>query len=66
MSTGACTLRSLRRCPSWACAPSSGAASTALVLPRPAGGRCALRPSRASGLPWAKQVRAALAMLIFT
>eukprot|EP00969_Alexandrium_andersonii_P097605 4310109-Alexandrium_andersonii.AAC.1 len=59
MPTRTCALRSLQRCPSRACAPSPGAASLALVLLRPAGGRCALRPSRASGLPGVKQVRAA-------
>eukprot|EP00969_Alexandrium_andersonii_P041331 1811718-Alexandrium_andersonii.AAC.1 len=35
-----CTLRSLLKCPSRARAPSFGAASTALVLLRPAGRRC--------------------------
>eukprot|EP00969_Alexandrium_andersonii_P329289 14550641-Alexandrium_andersonii.AAC.1 len=51
MSMRTCTLRSLRKCPSPARAPSSGVASTAPVLLRLIGRRCALRPSRASGLP---------------
>eukprot|EP00969_Alexandrium_andersonii_P049966 2193233-Alexandrium_andersonii.AAC.1 len=63
MSMRTCTLRSLQKCPSRACAPSSGAASTAPVLLRPAGRRCTLRLSRASGLPGVKQARAAFTML---
>eukprot|EP00969_Alexandrium_andersonii_P136741 6050336-Alexandrium_andersonii.AAC.1 len=46
-----CTSRSLPKCPSRACAPSSGAASTALVPPRLAGKSCTLRLSRVAGLP---------------
>eukprot|EP00969_Alexandrium_andersonii_P368711 15473526-Alexandrium_andersonii.AAC.1 len=38
-----CTSLPHRRCPSQGCAPSSGAASTALVSLRPAGRRCTLR-----------------------
>eukprot|EP00969_Alexandrium_andersonii_P070995 3135272-Alexandrium_andersonii.AAC.1 len=49
-----CTWRSLRKCPSRGCAPSSGAASTALVPPRPVGGRFTQKPSRVSGSPGAR------------
>eukprot|EP00969_Alexandrium_andersonii_P238797 10540905-Alexandrium_andersonii.AAC.1 len=38
MSMRTCTLRSLRRCPGQGCAPSFGAAVTALVPLQPAGG----------------------------
>eukprot|EP00969_Alexandrium_andersonii_P085798 3782360-Alexandrium_andersonii.AAC.1 len=55
-----CTLRSLRRFPSWERAPSSGAAFTALVLPRLVGRRSARRPFRASGSPEAKPAHVAL------
>eukprot|EP00969_Alexandrium_andersonii_P317945 14044415-Alexandrium_andersonii.AAC.1 len=53
-----CMLRSLQKCPSRVCAPSSGAACTAPMLLPLAGGRCALRLSRASGLPRVKRARA--------
>eukprot|EP00969_Alexandrium_andersonii_P119848 5298716-Alexandrium_andersonii.AAC.1 len=53
-----CASPSRRRCPSPGCAPSSGAASTALVPRRPVGRRCARRLSRASGSLRAKRVRA--------
>eukprot|EP00969_Alexandrium_andersonii_P051046 2242270-Alexandrium_andersonii.AAC.1 len=53
------TLPSRRRCPGRGCVPSSGAASMALVPLRPAGRRCTLRLSRASGSPGARQVLAA-------
>eukprot|EP00969_Alexandrium_andersonii_P217779 9619980-Alexandrium_andersonii.AAC.1 len=54
-----CRLRSLLKWPSRACAPSFGVASTALALLRLAGGRCAPRPSRASGSPGARRARGA-------
>eukprot|EP00969_Alexandrium_andersonii_P258950 11449706-Alexandrium_andersonii.AAC.1 len=54
-----CTSPSRRRCPSQGCAPSFGAACTALAPLRPAGGRCARRPLRASGLPRAGPAHAA-------
>eukprot|EP00969_Alexandrium_andersonii_P291599 12888403-Alexandrium_andersonii.AAC.1 len=54
-----CALHSRRRCPIQGCAPSFGAASTALVALRPAGGRCAQKLSRASGSLRAGQVLAA-------
>eukprot|EP00969_Alexandrium_andersonii_P184055 8132644-Alexandrium_andersonii.AAC.1 len=57
-----CTSRSLQKCPSRVCAPSSGAASMAPVLPRLAGARCALRLSRASGLPGVNRACDACAM----
>eukprot|EP00969_Alexandrium_andersonii_P026213 1144132-Alexandrium_andersonii.AAC.1 len=60
------TLLSLRRCPSRGCAPSFGAASTALVPFRPAGRHCTRRLSRASGLPRAGQVLAAFTMPSWT
>eukprot|EP00969_Alexandrium_andersonii_P004224 182776-Alexandrium_andersonii.AAC.1 len=56
-----CTSPSRLRCTSQGRAPSFGAAFTALVPLRPAGGRCALRVSRASGSPRAKPVRVAYA-----
>eukprot|EP00969_Alexandrium_andersonii_P227971 10067347-Alexandrium_andersonii.AAC.1 len=55
------TLRSRLKWPSRARAPSFGVASMALVLPRLAGVRSALRLSRASVLPGARLARAAFA-----
>eukprot|EP00969_Alexandrium_andersonii_P257500 11384961-Alexandrium_andersonii.AAC.1 len=46
-------------CPSQGCAPSSGAASMALVPLRRAGRRCALRLSRALGWPGGRRAFAA-------
>eukprot|EP00969_Alexandrium_andersonii_P104271 4601977-Alexandrium_andersonii.AAC.1 len=57
-----CTLCSVQKCPSRVCAPSPGAASTAPALLRLAGGRCALRLSRASGLSGVKRASAASTM----
>eukprot|EP00969_Alexandrium_andersonii_P301589 13332326-Alexandrium_andersonii.AAC.1 len=57
-----CTSPSRRRCPSQGCAPSFGAASTALVPLRPAGRHCALRPSRVLGLPGAKHTLVAFTL----
>eukprot|EP00969_Alexandrium_andersonii_P129923 5743770-Alexandrium_andersonii.AAC.1 len=59
MSMRMCPLLSRRRYPGRGCAPSFGAASTAPVPLRPAGGRCALRLLRASGSPIAGPARAA-------
>eukprot|EP00969_Alexandrium_andersonii_P085848 3784960-Alexandrium_andersonii.AAC.1 len=52
-------LPSRQRCPSQGCAPSSGAARTARVRLRRAGGHYTLRLWRASGLPEVRPVGAA-------
>eukprot|EP00969_Alexandrium_andersonii_P346308 15309213-Alexandrium_andersonii.AAC.1 len=58
-STRTCASHSLRRFPSRERAPSSGAAFTSLVPPRPVGRRSTRRPLRVSGSPEAKPAHVA-------